>query len=166
LAVLEILKRCEVFLGLDDDDLQRVVDLPSCQERSYQAQEVIFEAGGESKCFYVVIEGQVNLLVKAANSSSHLPKQSVVRTITKGGTFGWSALVPPHVRILSATCKSPARVLEISGYELRTLFDRYPHLGYEVLNCLLRVIVSRVRNIEQLLITGKGSPFFARQKTG
>jgi len=165
LTVIGTLKRCEVFLGLSDNDLQKVVDLPSCQEKAYDAQEIIFKAGGSSKHFYVIQEGRVNLLTEVAGSSPDHPKQSVVRAITKGGTFGWSALVPPHVRILSASARVSTKVLAIRGDELRALFDKYPHLGYEVLNSLLGVIVSRVRNIEQLLITGKGSPFFERPKT-
>ena len=57
-------------------------------------------------------------------------------------------------------------VVKVPGSEeLLALFDREPHLGYEVMNSLLRVIATSFRNIEQLLVTGKGSPFFERQKT-
>ena len=159
MSAIEILKRCEVFLGLDDNNLQKIADLPSCQEEAYQAQQVIFESGGEARNFYVVEEGYVNLVLRESAG------KSVVRTVTKGGTFGWSALVPPHVRILGATSKSPSRVLAASGRELLALFDREPQVGYEIMNSLLRVIATSFRNIEQLLVTGKGSPFFERQNT-
>jgi CRP-like cAMP-binding protein len=165
LGIIDTLKRCEVFLGLNDNDLQEIADLPSCQEEAYQAQQVIFESGGEARYFYVVEEGQVNLVLRESISPSYLPKHTVVRTVTKGGTFGWSAVVPPHFRILGATAKSASRVLGINGNELLTLFDREPRLGYEVMNSLLRVIATSFRNIEQLLVTGKGSPFFDWQKT-
>jgi CRP-like cAMP-binding protein len=165
LGIIETLKRCEVFLGLADKDLQKIAELPSCREEAYQVREVIFESGGEAKNFYVVEEGQVNLVLRESASQFHLPKHTVVRTVTKGGTFGWSAVVPPHFRILGATSKSPSKVLAVSGQELLALFDREPHLGYEVMNSLLRVIATSFRNIEQLLVTGKGPPFFEIQKT-
>jgi CRP-like cAMP-binding protein len=153
-----------VFLGLGDDELQKIVDLDSCQEYTCQAQEIVFEAGERAGHFYVIEEGEVNLVVGIPADSSHLTKQNVVRTITKGGTFGWSALVPPHVRILSAVSKGPAKVLAIDGRELLTLLDQNPHVGYEVMNSLLRVIVSRFRNIEQLLIAEKGWPISGKPK--
>lgn len=164
MGAIETLKRCEVFLGLDDGSLQKIADLPSCQENSYQAQQVIFESGGEARDFYVVEEGYVNLVLRESADLSRLPKQTVVRTVTQGGTFGWSAVIPPHFRILGATAKSACKVLAVSGSELLALFDREPYLGYEVMNSLLRVIATSFRNIEQLLVTGKGSPFFERQK--
>lgn len=164
MSALEVLKRCEVFLGLDDNHLQKIVDLPSCREKAYQAQETIFEAGEEAKDFYMLKEGQVNLVVKIPSSSDEPSKQTVVRTITKGGAFGWAALVPPHVRAMSAICKEPSKVVAINGGELCDLFDKDTHLGYEVTTSLLRVIGSRVRDIEQLLITGKRSPFLDKPK--
>jgi len=166
LDAVETLKRSEVFLGLDDASLQKIADLPSCQQYSYQAQEVIFESGGEAGYFYVVEEGAVNLVLRESADLSRLPKQNVVRTVTQGGTFGWSAVIPPHFRILGATAKGSCKVLAVSGKELLALFDREPQLGYEVMNSLLRVIATSFRNIEQLLVTGKGSLFFERQKPG
>ena len=70
------------------------------------------------------------------------------------------ALVPSHVFSLTAICKSPSTILSIRGEELRRLFQESPHIGLEVTNSLLRIISSRFRYIEQLLVTGKKSPLF------
>ncbi|MFC1933151.1 cyclic nucleotide-binding domain-containing protein, partial [Chloroflexota bacterium] len=105
MSTIGALKRCELFLGLDNNDLQRIADLPSCQEKAYQSQGIIFEAGEDAKHLYVLEEGQVNLVVKIPAGSSHLPEQTLVHTITKGGIFGWSALVPPHIFTMSAMSK-------------------------------------------------------------
>ena len=109
MSILGTLKRCEVFLGLDDTNLLKVAELASCQEESYQAQEIIMTAGTETRKFYLVEEGQINLLLRETASPSPLPEQTVVRTIAKGSTFGWSAVVPPHVRILVAIAKTPCK---------------------------------------------------------
>ena len=154
------LERCEIFLGLDNNDLQRIVALPSCQERIYQPREVIFRAGENAEHVYVIEEGQVDLIVRISANSSSKREQTVVCTIGKGGIFGWPALVPPHVFTLTAIAKAPAKALVIGGTEIRALFKQYPHIGYEVTQSLLRVIASRFRTIEQLLITGKRSTLF------
>lgn len=164
MSIIGTLKRCEIFLGLDDTDLLKIAELPSCQEESYQAQEIIMTAGTEARKFYLVEEGRINLVLRETTCPSPLPEQTAVRTITKGGTFGWSALVPPHVRILGAITKTPCKVVSIGGDELRHLFDKEPRLGYEVTKDLLKVIAWRLKNIEQLLVTGKGSLFFDKQK--
>ena len=164
MSAIEILKRCEVFLGLDTNDLQKIVDLPSCQAKTYQTQEVIFRAGEDARHLYVLEEGQVDLVMKVPTTSPHLPGQTVVCTVSKGGIFGWPTLVPPLIFTLSAISRGPSRILAIGGVELRALFKKYPHIGYEVTNSLLRVIGSRFRNIEQLLITGKKSPLFEISK--
>ena len=165
MSTFETLKRCELFLGLDDIELQKIVDLPSCIEKTREAQETIFEAGKEAKNLYMLEEGQVNLVVKIPTGSSDLLEETVVRTITKGSVFGWSALVPPYVYTMSAICSQPSKVVVIGGNELRTLFDEDAHFGYEIMNGLLRIIGTRVRNIEQLLVTGKRSPFFEKPKS-
>jgi len=67
--------------------------------------------------------------------------------------------------IAEAISKEASKVVFISGSELRSLFDKDAHFGYEIMNGLIRVIGARVRNIEQLLVTGRRSPFFERPKS-
>ena len=158
-TAIESLKRCEIFLGLDNDDLQKIVDLLSCQEITYQAQEIIFSAGQSAEHLYVLAEGKVDLVARV----SPPPKSSsppLIITIGKGGIFGWPALVPPHIFSLTAVAKTQAQVLSIGGSEIRNLFELHPNIGYEVTKSLLQVIASRFRTIEQLLITGKRSILF------
>lgn len=158
MSTLETLKRCEIFVGLEDDELHEIARLPSCQYREFQPDDTIFEAGDEAMFFYILEEGKVSLALKFYST---LPSDGkiVFRTITRGGIFGWSALVPPHIRVSSAISKVQSRILEISGEELRTLFDRDSRIGYEVTKSLVRIISSRVWNLEQLLVEGRASPF-------
>lgn len=159
MSISETLKRCELFLGLDDNDIQKIVELPSCQVTSYNARETIFKFGETARNLYVLENGQINLVLRLLDSSARPPKPTVVRTITKGGIFGWAALVPPYVRIMSAITREPSKLIALSGNELHTLFENEPRLGYEVMYGLIKVIGSRVWNIEQLLVTGRMSPF-------
>ena len=159
MGVAESLKRAEVFLGLDDSDLHKIAELPSCQEQACQAQEVIFKAGDKAKYLYVLGEGRVNLVMEVSAGSKQPPNQVIVDIITTGGFFGWSALVLPHSYVLSAICQEPSKVVRISGAELCSLFDTDNHIGYKIFQSLTRIIGSRLRDVERLLATGRRWPF-------
>ena len=160
MTAFESLKRCEIFLGLDNDDLQKIVDLPSCQEKAYQPQEVIFSAGQPAEHLYVLVEGKVDLVAGLSTPPSESSSPTLIIIISKGGIFGWPALVPPHVFSLTAIAKTSVQVLTIGGSDIRNLFQLHPNIGYEVTQSLLQVIASRFRTIEQLLVTGKRSILF------
>ena len=160
MSVIEALKRCEIFIGLNNDDLQKIVDLPSCQERTYQSQEVIFFAGQAAEHLYVLVEGQVDLVSGLSAPPSKLSNPTLIKIVGKGSIFGWPALVSPHIFSLTAIAKASVHVLTIGGSDIRNLFQLHPHIGYEVTQSLLQVIASRFRTIEQLLVTGKRSILF------
>ena len=160
MSAIDSLKRCEIFLGLDNDDLQKIVDLPSCQEKIYQSAEEIFHAGQPAGHLHILAEGKVDLVAEVSTPSSKLLRPTLITIIGKGSIFGWPALVPPHVFSLTAIAKAPVQLLTIGGSDIRDLFESHPHIGYEVTKSLLQVIASRVRTIEQLLITGKRSILF------
>ena len=165
MGIEKTLKRAEVFLGLDDSELDKIAALPSSREDAYHAEEFIFRAGDEAKYLYVLKEGEVDLVAEVLPWSEPETKQIVVDRITKGGFFGWSALVRPHFYVMSAICKKPCTVAVIRGVELLALFDQDPHLGYKVLQSLCRIIGARLRDIEQLLIRGERWPFFEKRKS-
>jgi CRP-like cAMP-binding protein len=164
MTTLDTLKRCEVFLSLNDSDMEKIICLPSCHCRNCEPEETVFTAGENAEYIYVLEEGQIDLLIKVPKTSPFLSGQTVLRSIVKGGVFGWPAVVPPHVYTLTAVVKRPSKLMAIGGEDLRRLFKKYPEIGYEVINNLLHVIGGRFRNIEQLLISGKKSPLIEIQK--
>ena len=163
MEIEQTLKRAEVFLGLDDSDLSKIAALPSCRKETYQPEEVIFRAGNEAKYLYVLEEGLIDLVMKVPPEAKQATSQVVVDRITKGGLFGWSALVKPRVYVMSAICKEPAVIVRVSGVELTALFDSAHHIGYKVFQSLSHIIGARLRDVEQVLATGKRWPFLNKQ---
>lgn len=150
---VEILKRCEVFLGLTDEELQKIALLPSARLRNAKAGTVIFREGEEARTLYVLDEGRVMLTMKL--SSGRGTREEVVDVVTKGGIFGWSVLVAPYILTRSAKCIVPCKLLSIDGKELREFLDKESRIGYEILQGLVRVIAGRLRDTQWLLVFGK-----------
>ncbi len=165
MEIEKTLKRAEVFLGLDDSELDKIVALPSCREETCQAGEVIFEAGDEARYLYVLKEGEIDLVIKVSPGDKGVT-QVVVDRITKGGFFGWSALVRPHFYVMSAICQKPSQIVIINGAELVALFDKEYHIGYKVFQSLSQIVGARLRDVEQVALRGERWPFFEKRKAG
>jgi CRP-like cAMP-binding protein len=163
MTIDDTLRRSEIFLGLDDNELKMISMLPSSKQESYPSGQVIFKAGDEAQKIYILEDGKVNIIMEAQISIKDIPAEVVVDIITRGGVFGWSALVKPHLYVLSAVCQSPCKVTIIDGSELRNLFENNVSIGYKVLQGLSQVINSRFRGLEQVLLLGKRWPFIEKQ---
>lgn len=150
---LNILKRCEVFLGLADEDLEKIALLSSCQVRSCKAGVAVFKEGEEASTFYVLDEGRIILTMKLSTGGSS--REEIVDVVTKGGILSWSVLVAPYILTRSAKCIVPCRMLSIDGEDLRQFLDKEPYIGYEIMKGLVRVIASRLRDTQWLLAFGK-----------
>ncbi len=146
--LMQVLKRCEVFVGLDDSDLQKIASLLSWQRNTYKAGEFIFREGVMAKDFYVLEDGEVSLLVALRKEDSKEAAQVPVDTITTGDIFGWASLVAPYTRNMSAICIKPSTVISVSGAKLNEFMDHNHSLGYEVTKSLVRVIGRRLRDLQ------------------
>jgi toluene monooxygenase system ferredoxin subunit len=138
-----------VFVGLDDSDLEKIAGLPSWRRNTYGAGESVFRENDIAKDFYILEEGEVRLVVASRKGrGTKEPVRVSVDTITKGDVFGWSSLVAPHSRNMSAVCVRPSTILSITGAELSHLMDHNHSLGYEVMKSLVRVIGKRLRDLQ------------------
>ena len=154
-----VLRRCEVFLGLNDRDLERIASLPSCHIKTYGAGATISKEGELARNLYVLEEGRVNLQMKVSGNSVDSARAVTVDSISKGGVFEWSALVPPHILTRSTVCAEDCKVLAIAGTELLQLMNNDNHIGYETMQGLVRVIALRLRDAQRLFASGQKGAF-------
>lgn len=99
-------------------------DLP--EVRSYSAGEYIFRAGEPGYSMYMVIEGEVDLLVGSA----------VVETATPGAFLGEMALIIPARRSASARAKTDCRVFPIDETRFQSLVRDTPSFALDVMKVL------------------------------
>ncbi len=159
--VIEILKRAEVFLGLEDRQLEKIAALPSCRYLEFAPGDTVFRSGDPAVDLYVLDSGQINLVVEVKHRTRPGLYRVVIKKLTTGSFIGWSALTEPPQFLLSAFAGRPSRVLAISGAEVMALFEDDALMGYKVYQYLSHIISIRVRDIEQVLLMGKRQPFFS-----
>ena len=145
IEIIGILKRCEVFIGLGDDKLASIAELPSNKISQYLEGQVISAAGDKAEYIYILIDGKImlNLLVQFEDGIQ--PQEITVDTVHKGSVFGWSALVQPYAFSRTSLCAEKSKVLAIKGAELIGLMDHDEKMGYEIMRSIASVIASRLR---------------------
>ncbi|MFC2027398.1 cyclic nucleotide-binding domain-containing protein [Chloroflexota bacterium] len=143
--IIQVLRRCEVFVGLHDDDLTKIASLPSVHFKTYNDGDVISIEGEPAKDLFILVDGQVGLRLTVELVMESQAREIKVDTVNKGSIFGWSSLVQPYASSRTAVCTKPSKVLVINGKELTQLMDNEEHIGYEVMRSIACVIASRLR---------------------
>lgn len=154
MTIIDTLKSSELFGGLETDHLEKVSVL--CRGGSYREGMMIFKEGDEATEFYVLTEGRVALEMEVCPVPNRPAIPTAVDVISKGESFGWSALVEPYVYTLSARCMTNCTVLAIKGDMLRKVMADDPVLGFELMKRLARLISLRLTHTRLRLTSGLG----------
>jgi len=135
--IIRLLESCEVFRGLQKDNLKEMASLFSVE--SYAAGDHIFRQGDRGDRIYIVAKG--NVFLERSLDLGIRKGTACVGMLTKGKVFGcWSTLLnEEHNLMSSALCRKPTTVLSIKGSDLRKVMLRDNVLGFEILErfCLL-----------------------------
>ncbi len=147
---INILKQADIFYQLTQTQLELIANL--CEERTYNADEMIFPEGADSDELYIIIQGEVDILVNPSmpNGEKVDPASSVpIATLRRGQSFGEIALVDQGFR--SATTRASqnhTNVLIIPRNKLIMLCDTYPQLGYRLMRNLAADLALKMRNTD------------------
>ena len=77
--------------------------------------------------------------------------------VEPGGSWGWSAMVPPHKYTLSGYCTSAAcRFIRLQREDLWELFEQNPRIGYVFMRNLAVVIGQRFHAVQDELARRQG----------
>ncbi len=149
---LESLKKIYLLQGLTDTMLEKMQ--PFAEERDYQNREVIFREGDKALFFFMLHQGKLLLEVQASESI-----MISLGSIKPGFSFGWSALLPDSNYTAYAICTEPSDVLMIRGDKFLGLMDEDHHLGYRVMEGVVRILKRRLeRRTNQFLKTLRHHP--------
>jgi CRP-like cAMP-binding protein len=140
------LKGFEIFKGLEEGELARIVSL--CSEHAMSQGETIFSEGTRAKSLHLCRGGKVDLLIWVREPWN---KNVTVHRAEAGELFGWSAVVAPYTYTASAECVEDGEEIRITGSALLELFDQHPRIGFVVMKNISTDISARLTQIRQKL---------------
>ena len=143
---LEILRKSDVFSGLTDDELVAIAQL--AHEETYEAGAQVFLEHGPARYLYLVVEGRVVIMINIARD-----RQAVIDTVSRGGSFGWSAMVPPYVLTGTAKAVDRVRVVAVPGDELRGMCRLNCTMCYTIMERLATLIARRLSETRLQLLS-------------
>ncbi len=101
------------------------------------AGQSIFNEGDAGSAMYVVVEGEVDLLVKG----------KLVEHLGPGGVLGEMALLDNVPRSATAIAKTACRLVEINEKRFKFLVQQTPNFALQ----MMRVIADRLRRMDDRL---------------
>lgn len=150
---IHILRQADIFFKLSPDQLMMIADL--CQEKTFQADDVIFPEGAKSDELYVIAQGEVAIqinpgLVSDQPQNHYAPV--TISTLQRGQSFGEIALVDLGIRSATARAvQNGTRLLIIPRDQLIALCDAHPDLGYNLMHNLAADLALKMRSSGFLL---------------
>ncbi len=90
------------------------------------AGETIFQEGDQSSLMYVVLDGQIDIIIG----------EKIVETVDPGGIFGEMALIGPAPRSGSAVARFDARLVPVDNRNFQLVIQQTPYFAIQVMGVL------------------------------
>jgi len=134
---LEVLKRSDLFRELDDEQLAMVENL--CVAKVHEAGTLIHRQNTMMPQLYIIEDGLVGIILEPGPLSSRQ-----IQAACNFETFGWEAIIPPHMTTASAKALEKTKVLAFKGQELIDFCNNNHELSRVLYQGLARVVAKRL----------------------
>jgi CRP-like cAMP-binding protein len=153
MSVASIFKQTDIFFDLPPDQMEAIQGL--CQERRFNAGDLIFEENTASDELYIIVQGEVEIQVDPAlvgDASARPTGPVTITTLRRGQSFGEVALVDQGLRSATARCAANNTVLlVIPRDELIAICDANAQLGYRLMRNLAADLALKIRSTDLLI---------------
>jgi CRP/FNR family cyclic AMP-dependent transcriptional regulator len=103
------------------------------------AGEVIFEKGGIADYMYVIIEGEVEILIDG----------KFLDITSDGGIIGEMALIDSSPRSATAIAKTECKLVPVDQKRFEFLVQQTPNFSINV----MKIMVERIRKLDALVVS-------------
>jgi CRP-like cAMP-binding protein len=135
---LEVLKRSDLFRELTNEQLKLIAEM--CTPEVYEPGNIIHRQNNILDNLRIIEEGLVALVLELGPLSHRQ-----LTTATNFETFGWSAVVPPHMATTTAKALEKTRVLAFKGQDILNLCETNCRVGCIVYRGVARVVADRLQ---------------------
>jgi CRP-like cAMP-binding protein len=141
------LKQSDIFYQFTATQLELVANL--CQEKNFDEGETIFEENSSSKELYVIVQGEVDIIVDPSVVGTQSQEKLTIATLRRGQSFGEVALVDEGLRSATAQArKKNTRLLVLPREKILMLCETYPQLGYRMMYNLAADLAMKIRHTD------------------
>ncbi|MCX5783933.1 MAG: cyclic nucleotide-binding domain-containing protein [Elusimicrobia bacterium] len=135
----EIIKEHPFFKGLDQKYIELIAGCGF--NAKYEAGDVICQEGEQARHFYMIRQGMVSIEIIGPGG-----KTMVVRSLEPGNIVGYSWLIPPYKYKFVNRVMEPSTLTVFDGNVIRSMCEKDPKMGYELLKRVTQVVVERLNN--------------------
>ncbi len=140
------LKQTELFKELDETQLNDLLEHSTME--SFPEGKIIFHQEAEATHLYILIQGAIDLSVKAQEEIGFLTSQ--IRE--EGRIFGIPSLIEPFRYNVTARCILPSKVLSIESHYLRQKMEGDPKMGMRMMKTLLFLYYNRLNELRKGIV--------------
>jgi len=148
-VTLDVLRESPVFQGLSEAALAQIAEI--CEEKQFEAGRVVFAENAPAQRCYVVLQGEVS-----TQFMRPVGDPVTVRTIGRGGFFGWQCLVGRQRYLARAVCETDTRVLAIKASDLSELLENDPRMAFRMMSTVARLVAFRLKSVKARLVAELG----------
>ena len=135
-----------LFAGLTPDQLQRVLSTAHIEDA--ESGQLLFDRGQPAMHFYVVVEGQVNLVLYSKTG-----EEKIVDILGPGQSFAEAVMfMSGPAYPVSAMAASRARIAKFSSTDYVAILRESPETCLRMLGHLSQRLHMRIREIEYLTL--------------
>jgi CRP-like cAMP-binding protein len=140
------LKKTELFEGLDESQLNDLLAYSTVE--SFPEGRIVFHQEAEATHLYILIQGAVDLSVKAQGEIGFLTSQIQ----KEGAIFGIPSLIEPFRYNVTAKCILPSKVLSIGSHYLRKKMEEDPKMGMQMMKKLTLIYYNRLNELRKGIV--------------
>jgi len=148
--IADVLSHVEVFAGLTRDELKVIAK--ECQLFGFSKGDTLIEMGKPSAGFYVLIKGQVKVILpeRLKEGKERRISEVILNILKEGDCFGEYSLIENRPGSASVIGFEAGEVLMLEKSRFQNLMTN-DHLARIVFRNLLRILIRRLRKKEEEL---------------
>ena len=135
------LRRVSIFSGMTLEQL-RVLST-HLEDQHFLRGEVIFEEGDFSQDLYMVVSGQIRIIIEYGTAN-----ERIINTLGEGAFFGEMAIFEGAPRSATALTEQEAELLVLAPQKFKQTIYQKPDMAFEI----FRELSGRLRRREEEIV--------------